>query len=192
MPERSHGKVRPSLPRVAELKAVETGPTSAQRTADRDTSGRFTRRNKAGTVRTSGVITRGMSAAAKTVYLATLRTLPSRAAPVQGICALYARSLVRSGQYDEEADRVGVTTVLGRELATLATEEGKRAERLAVTMHALAAQHAEQEAKSRPPAWMQWKPTDEDDDEEQDDDEPTERVGQRTALSVGAEGSDDK
>ena len=103
---------------------------------------------------------------------AVLACLPSSAPSVVGLVVLHVGHLLRHASY---ANAAGITTAEGSRLATLASEESKRAERTLISASHLARVTAESEAKARPPAWQQWAPppaTDDDEDDEADDEQP--------------------
>jgi hypothetical protein len=155
--ERSHGKVRPTLPRASDLTPVES---STNPTADRDAGGRFkpgnqvsvgnrfkrTLRKVLGDKASSGEA--GIVAAdARRVFSHILRSLPSDAAPVRALLAVHARHLAMHAYYAARAAAAGLDTEAGLAFLEVADRQSQRAERVLVTVHDLARIHADAAAK---------------------------------------------
>jgi hypothetical protein len=155
--ERSHGKLRPALPRASDLEPVDT---VAKRSDARAPDGRFAAGNRAavaarfthtirkalGTKEATGdalVVARD----ARRVFGQVLASLPSDAAPVRALLAVYARHQALHAFYTVRAEALGLETPEGLALLAVADRQSQRAERVLVTCHDIARVHAE-----RPPA----------------------------------------
>ena len=161
--ERSHGKARPTLPRVTDLRLVPAGSEAvAQRRGARDARGRFTGNNTAA-VGSGGraAIRRLLGATAKLtdaaaiavardaarVFSATLRELPNDGAVVRQLCASYSRHTALAAFWSARAGEAGLGTDEGIKAQEHASKNAQRAERLAVTMLDVASKLA---ARSEP------------------------------------------
>lgn len=140
--ERSHGKARPTLPRLADV--PEQG-TAGEPNGQRDAKGRFTGGNKLATGRGwKHVITKGLGAElegeagelgneAAVLFRAFMADLPCDAASVRQLVAARARAAVLSARYSRVAAQSGLDTPEGSQAASEALKWDARAERLAVT-----------------------------------------------------------
>lgn len=155
--EKSHGKARPTLPRASDLGVVDTAEKPS---AGRDVGGRFSAGNrlaegarwKASIKRSLGPRSAGdadlVFRDAWRVYLATLRALPSDAAPVRSLAALHARHMALNGYFTAAASEAGLTSDRGTELQALADAQSQRAERTLVSCIAIAKALAGPRAKT--------------------------------------------
>ncbi|HEY1692259.1 MAG TPA: hypothetical protein VGG39_08855 [Polyangiaceae bacterium] len=151
--EQSHGKVRPTLPRASDLSPVIE--TAEKPTAGRTPDGRFAAGNRSalaarfthtirkalGTKAASGealIVARD----ARRVFGQVLAALPSDAAPVRAILAIYARHQALHAYYTVKAEASGLDTEQGLALLAVADRQSQRAERVLVTVHDLASIHA--------------------------------------------------
>jgi hypothetical protein len=162
--ERSKGKMRPSLTRASDLQSADTGPKPTEaRTPD----GRFAAGNRAATAaRFTHAIRKSLGSRAATgealivardarrLFGHTLASLPSDAAPVRALLAIYARHAALHAFYTLKAEALGLDTEAGLALLAVADRQSQRAERVLVTVHDLARVHA----ASRPttPADTPW------------------------------------
>lgn len=159
--ERSHGKPRTTLPRLADVPAPAPAPTAAERTATRAVDGRFAPGNKAATGRgwktaTRKVLARDVgdadavrvSADAWALYLGTLRSLPADSPLIRQAVASYARHASLSAFYATKSSAAGLLSETGMMLGEVASKHGVRAERLSITAVDLAAREAASKAKS--------------------------------------------
>jgi hypothetical protein len=151
--EVSHGKVRPTLPRASDLEAPEA---EAKPTAGRGAHGHFAGANRIGlearfvhTVRKalgSGDATGAalvVARDARRVFAHVLRSLPSDAAPVRALLAVYARHQALHAYFTLKAEATGLDTPKGLSLLAVADRQSQRAERTLVTCHDLARVHAD-------------------------------------------------
>jgi hypothetical protein len=141
--ERSHGKLRPGLPRSGDLAVVE----SDRKPSDgRSANGRFAAGNpiaKGARWKASirKLIGRGASneeaesvaRAGFRLYCALLRELPSDGPSVRSLAALQARHAALAAHFTDRAGELGFDTKDGAAAIESATKHGQRAERLAVT-----------------------------------------------------------
>jgi len=150
--ERSHGKARPSLPRASDLNPVES---AGKPTDGRAPDGRFAAGNRASvaarfthTIRkalgTKGATGDALIVArdARRVFGHVLASLPSDAAPVRALLAVYARHQALHAYYSNRAEEMGLDTTEGLALLVVADRQSQRAERVLVTAHDLARVHA--------------------------------------------------
>lgn len=140
--EQSHGKARPTLPRSGDLHVVTT---VREPTEGRTVGGRFGPGNRIalGAKWKSSIkrlLGRSGEDAAEAVgrdawkiYLATLRSMPTDAAPVRSLVALHARHVAVAGYFTNKAAEVGLETEKGLAFLDVASHHGQRAERTAVT-----------------------------------------------------------
>lgn len=144
MSENSHGKVRPSLPRLRDVKTVDAAP---KRMGERDANGRFVPGNKAGTGRGYKMaIAKSLDAPvddptavmlvrrANSIYTSTLRTLPSDDPMTRSLTSLFAWEATMAAHCAARAWEVGIDSPAGMKLQEQATKHGQRAERLTVTI----------------------------------------------------------
>jgi hypothetical protein len=151
--EISHGKARPMLTRASDLQPSETveKPTDA-RTPD----GRFAAGNRSAVAaRFTHTIRKALGSQAATgealivardarrVFGQVLASLPSDAAPVRALLAVYSRHQALHGYYTVKAEAAGLDTPEGLEMLAVADRQSQRAERVLVTCHDLARVHAE-------------------------------------------------
>lgn len=159
--ERSKGKMRPSLTRASDLAAPVD--TAAKPSDARTPDGRFAAGNRAASdarfvnaIRKSLGSTDATGAAlivardARRVFGTTLRSLPSDAAPVRALLAVYARHHALHAYYTLRAETAGLDTPEGLALLAVADRQSQRAERVLVTCHDLARVHAELTARANP------------------------------------------
>ena len=166
--EQSHGKVRPTLVRASDLQAASE--SEGKRSDGRGSDGRFVSGNRhslgarfAATVKkslgsrvgagTARIVTRD----ARRVFAHVLASLPSDAAPVRALLAIYARHQSLHAYYSLAAEAKGLDTPEGQALLAIADRQSQRAERVLVTSHDLARVHAETHARTGGnvlPAWM--------------------------------------
>jgi hypothetical protein len=143
MIERSHGKARPTLVRSSDLAQVKAAKTP---TEGRTAHGHFAAGNpiglgsrwKASIKKSLGPkATEGEARAvygdALRIYLATLRAMPSDAAPVRSLAALHGRHMAVNAYYTTKAAEAGLDTPAGQKLQDLANRESQRAERVLVS-----------------------------------------------------------
>lgn len=183
MTERSHGKVRPSLPRLKELPAEPLPPRD--RTAGRDALGRFAAGSKQPGARSRGwrkalvqlagpnVVgpeVQKLASESATLYRARLAELAHQGPTVSALVAEGARSSVLSSHLAARALAVGVETAKGRALLDLSMKLGQRGERTSVSAYDLAQRLAEAERQKNParPPWLDAAGADVDDDEPED------------------------
>src|ERR1700722_11240887 len=152
MPERSHGKMRPSLVRASDL---EPGQSVAKPSDARTADGRFAAGNRASVAaRFTHTIRKALGTKAATgealivardarrVFAQVLAALPSDATPVRALLAVYARHQALHAYYTLKAEAEGLDTPKGLELLAVADRQSQRAERILVTVHDLARVHA--------------------------------------------------
>lgn len=141
--ERSHGKLRPTLPRASDLAPVEAERNPSE---GRSAAGHFAAGNRLGQgarwkasikkllgKNADNAITKAVGADAGRVYLAVLRSLPSDAALVRTLVALHARHVAVAAYFTDRAAEAGLETEQGTKLLEIASHHGQRAERTAVT-----------------------------------------------------------
>lgn len=158
--ERSHGKARPTLPRASDLQAIET---ERKPTDGRTSDGRFAPGNRvargSGFRRTTkkllgpatgGVDERLVRRDAWRVFVATMATMPSDAAPVRTLVGLHARHVALAALYTTLASEAGLASEEGRKLQESADRQSQRAERVLVTALDAARVCAEREARHAP------------------------------------------
>jgi hypothetical protein len=151
--ERSHGKVRPTLPRASDLTPSEA---AEKPTAQRDEHGHFAAGNRTGVgARFANQLKRAMGSAAaggevaivardaRRVFANILPTLPSDAAPVRALLAIHSRHVALHAFFTARAEAAGLQTDAGLKLLEVADRQSQRAERVLVTVHDLARVHAE-------------------------------------------------
>lgn len=150
--ERSHGKARPSLVRASDLQPSESDPKPTDaRTAD----GKFAAGNRLSVgARFTHTIRKALGSQAATgeamivardsrrVFGHVLAALPSDAAPVRALLAIYARHQALHAYYTVKAEALGLDTPEGLKLLEVADRQSQRAERVLVTCHDLARVHA--------------------------------------------------
>ena len=168
--ERSHGKLRPALTRGSDLQPVEA---DGKPTAGRAEHGHFAKGNPIGlgsrfthTIRKAlgtkaaegdaGIV----AADSRRVFGHVLRSLPSDAAPVRALMAIYARHQALHAYYTIKAEAAGLDTPAGLKLLEVADRQSQRAERVLVTCHDLARVHSEsaQRANTSSDPLAQWMP----------------------------------
>lgn len=150
--ERSHGKMRPALPRASDLQPVEADAKPPQ---GRTPGGHFAAGNRIGIgARWKATLKKALgnrgaegeagivAADAQRVMLHVLRALPSDAAPVRVMVAIHARHVALHGYFTALAERAGLDTEDGRKLLETADRQSQRAERTLVTASDLARVHA--------------------------------------------------
>jgi|SRR5579859_1157889 len=157
--ERSHGKARPTLPRSSDLHTPEP---AAKPTDGRGAHGHFAAGNPIGVgARFTHTVRKSLGAQAATgdalvvardarrVFGHVLAALPSDAAPVRALLAVYARHQALHAYYTLRAEAAGLDTPAGLKLLEVADRQSQRAERVLVTVHDLARVHAAR----RPDTW---------------------------------------
>jgi hypothetical protein len=160
MPERSHGKMRPSLPRASDLPTV-IDPVAIP-SVPRDSGGRFapgasTDRHEN---RIRELIADGLgrdlpgeagelARRAVRLYRAFLRDLPCVCTSVRSIVAQRARAATLADAYSRRGMELGLDNPLGAQCLAEALKWDARAERLAVTGLDQSARYAAV-ARSRP------------------------------------------
>lgn len=155
--ERSKNKMRPSLVRASDLRATEA---AEKPTGERAAHGHFAAGNPIGlgarfthTVRkslgdkASQGDARIVAKDAARVFGHVLRALPSDAAPVRALLAIYARHQALHAFYTVRATEAGLDTPEGLKLLEVADRQSQRAERVLVTVHDLARVHAAPRSK---------------------------------------------
>lgn len=165
--ERSKDKMRPSLTRSSDLKAPSE--TVEKPTAGRDAHGHFAANNTVGLAsRFTATIKKGLGTSgatgeaavvakdARRVFAHVLRSLPSDAAPVRALLAVYSRHAALHSYYTLLAESAGLETPRGLELLVIADRQSQRAERTLVTVHDLARVHAELALKDAPQKNKAW------------------------------------
>jgi len=164
--ERSHGKARPALPRASDLRPTE----SASKPSDtRAPDGRFAPGNRASVgARFTATIKKALGSKAATgeaiivardarrLFGHTLASLPSDAAPVRALLAIYSRHAALHGYFTLKAEALGLDTPEGLKLLEVADRQSQRAERTLVTVHDQARVHAEQAKRRGPDAKPFW------------------------------------
>ena len=165
--ERSHGKLRPALVRASDLEA--SGETEEKPSDARTPDGRFAAGNRTAiAARFTHTIRKALGTKAATgealivardarrVFGQVLAALPSDAAPVRALLAVYARHQALHAYYTVRAEAEGLDTPRGLELLAVADRQSQRAERVLVTCHDLARVHAEARASEGDgmPAWV--------------------------------------
>lgn len=156
--EQSHGKARPTLPRSSDLSEVQT---VREPTEGRGDGGRFAAGNriaigakwKASVKKLLGrtgddSATEVVGRDSWKIYLATLRAMPSDAAPVRSLVALHARHVAVAGYFTNRAAEVGLDTKEGLAFLEIASHHGQRAERTAVTALDVATKLAASQARA--------------------------------------------
>ncbi len=157
--ERSHSKARPTLTRASDLRPVESDakPTDLRRADGRFAPGnrlsvgaRFTAtiRKALGSKEATGAALI-VSRDARRVFGHVLAALPSDAAPVRALLAIYARHTALHAFYTLRAEALGLDTPEGLKLLEVADRQSQRAERVLVTCHDLARVHAEKASASK-------------------------------------------
>lgn len=162
--ELSKGKVRPGLPRVKGLAVVATEP---ERSANHDTGGHFTLRNKAAAGRSvKQMLKRQLGKDAtdanvqrlysdtRTLFLAELARMPNRSPAVQRDLCARARWSALSAWYATRAAELGLDTPEGLALVDVSLKLDARAERLGVTALAISERLAKSAPKGDPLAWL--------------------------------------
>ncbi len=157
--ERSHSKARPTLTRASDLRPPQTEPKP---TEARDAHGHFTAGNRlasgsgfTATIRKALGSKEATGAAlivsrdARRVFGHVLAALPSDAAPVRALLAIYARHTALHAFYTLRAEALGLDTAEGLKLLEVADRQSQRAERVLVTCHDLARVHADKAAASK-------------------------------------------
>lgn len=153
--EQSHGKARPSLPRASDLRPTES---EAKPTDTRRPDGRFAAGNRASVgARFTATIKKSLGTKtatgealvvardARRLFGHTLSSLPSEAAPVRALLAIYSRHAALHAYYTLKAEALGLDTPEGLKLLEVADRQSQRAERVLVTCHDLARVHADSE-----------------------------------------------
>lgn len=151
--ERSHGKLRPGLPRASDLQPP--AEPVEKPTDGRAGHGHFAAGNPIGKeARFTNAVKKSLgsktatgealivSRDARRVFGTTLRSLPSDAAPVRALLAIYARHTALHAYYTVRAEALGLDTPEGLALLAVADRQSQRAERVLVTTHDLATFHA--------------------------------------------------
>jgi hypothetical protein len=153
MAERSKGKMRPSLVRASDLRPAEAAEKPS---AQRDGHGHFAAGNRMGLgSRFTHTIKKALGSkaaegealvvarSARRVYAHVLASLPSDAAPVRALLAIYARHQALHAFYTLKAEAAGLDTPDGLALIAIADKQSQRAERVLVTVHDIARVHAD-------------------------------------------------
>lgn len=165
MIERSHGKARPTLVRSSDL---QPAPGAEQKPpVARAPNGRFAAGNQAASgARFTHAIRKALGSKAaegealivardaRRVFGHVLRSLPSDAAPVRALLAIYSRHQALHGYYTVKAEAAGLDTPEGLKLLEVADRQSQRAERVLVTVHDLAAIHAKRRPDDGGTPWM--------------------------------------
>lgn len=152
--EKNRNKDRPALPRASDLGRVPNVAlveAARKRTEGRDANGRFAASNPHGLgSRWKASIKKSLGPKACEgdaeivyrdafrIYLATLRAMPSDAAPVRSLAALHARHMALHGYFSTAAVEAGLTTDMGASLQSRADQQSARAERVLVSCIAAA------------------------------------------------------
>jgi hypothetical protein len=155
--EQSHGKARPTLPRASDL---QPGQSVAKPAESRTPDGRFASGNRASVAaRFTHAIRKSLGSKAakgealvvardaRRVFSHVLRSLPSDAAPVRALLAVYSRHASLNAYYTLCAEAAGLDTTAGLKLLEVADRQSQRAERTLVTVHDLARVHADLAAR---------------------------------------------
>jgi len=158
--ERSHGKLRPALTRGSDLQPIEA---DGKPTAGRSQHGHFAAGNPIGLgSRFTHTIRKALGTKAaegeagivasdsRRVFSHVLKSLPSDAAPVRALLAVYARHQALHAYYTLKAEALGLDTPEGLRLLEVADRQSQRAERVLVTCHDLARVHAEATRRANP------------------------------------------
>lgn len=143
MSERSHGKLRPSLPRLGEVGAVVT---VRDRSRNHGAGGRFPKGNDAAkgkgwkaSIRkmlgedATDAVALAVAADAWRIFSANLREMPNDGSMVRGLLMRKARHEALSAFWEAQATAAGLATEAGVKAQENATKHGQRSERLAVT-----------------------------------------------------------
>ena len=144
-----HDKARPQPPRSKDLATVPAdavAEAARKRTEGRTADGRFGPQNphgfgarwKASIKRSLGPKTADgevelIYGDALRIFVATLRAMPSDAAPVRSMAALHGRHMSLNGFFTTKAAEAGLTTDEGQKLQELADRQSQRAERVLVS-----------------------------------------------------------
>lgn len=159
---KSHGKMRPSLPRSADLAALANVPDKRQ---PRDARGRLLKgsalaagkgwkRAIAKAMRTEGLEGDAALVAndARKLFLGALRELPSSGALVRTNAYGHAREAALAGYFDAKANEAGLDTERGHALIERASHHRQLAMRLSVVVIDVAARMALTE-REKPRDW---------------------------------------
>lgn len=141
--ERSHGRARPTLPRLSDVPTTGTAP---ERDEGRTADGRFGSGNAVARGRGwkrairkllghvgDDPLASNVAEHAWRLYAAFLRELPHDGPSVRALVAQRARHEALSGFWTDVAASLGMTTEAGIAATDRATAHGQRAERLSVT-----------------------------------------------------------
>lgn len=146
--ERSHGKVRPGLPRASDARPAEAADKP---TEGRDAHGHFAAGNRngvgarfkntvkksLGTLAVPGEV--GIVASdARRVYHHVLGSFPSQAPAVRVLVAIHARHVALHAYYTSLAEAAGLDTDRGLKLLEVADRQSQRAERVLVSAQDMA------------------------------------------------------
>lgn len=146
--ERTHGKLRPGLPRASDLTEP---PTAEKRPTGRDALGHFVKGNRSAVgARFTHAVRKSLGSKASSgealvvandarrVFAQVLRSLPSDAPPVRALLSVYSRHQSLHAFFTCKAEAVGLDTPKGLELLEQANKQSQRAERVLVTCFDLA------------------------------------------------------
>lgn len=161
--ERSHGKARPTLPRASALQPLGSAP---DRSDGRTPDGRFAPGNRAsvgsGFRRTTKKLLgptgadssqeRIVRRDAWRVFVATMRTMPSDAAPVRTLIGLHARHVALAALYAQLASEATLGSAASLKLQEAADRQSQLATRVLVTALDAARVCAQRDAAGKPSA----------------------------------------
>ncbi len=148
--ETSHGKLRPSRPR---LRDVPTTNAVAVRSRDRDQGGRFKSGNAGGSAKRLSTILKNAGFGEPVLVKlagALLQELPSDAPVVRALARIWAHDVVLTGVLRGKALRLGLESDHAVRLLDLALKADSRVERLAVTCLALSERVASARYRNAP------------------------------------------
>jgi hypothetical protein len=166
--ERSHGRLRPTLPRSSDLAVPQATPDRRQ---GRDERGRFAPGHRSG-ARGKGwqqairrlahsqlddPELRGLANDAGSLFRARLHELPDRGPTISALVAEGARSSVLSARFAARAVEIGLDTDDGRRALELSMRLGQRAERSSVTALDVATRLAEARRRDAPDWLTTWR-----------------------------------
>jgi hypothetical protein len=164
--ERSHGKLRPALPRSSDLAVPQPPPDRRQ---GRDARGRFApgHRSTRGKGWQAAIRRlaqreladpelRGIANDSGSLFRARLAELPDNGATVSALVAEGSRSSVLSARFAARAIEVGLDTDDGRRALEMSMRLGQRAERSSVTALDMAQKLAEARRQAEPSWIEQW------------------------------------
>lgn len=165
--EQSHGKARPTLPRLADVRAL---PPAAEPNRDRGAGGRFAAGNGVGRGRhwrhvlrkqlgreVEGPLAAEVESLASEAYSlakAFLAELPSDGPGVRALVVARARATVMAARFAHRAWELGPDTLEGAKATETSLKYDQRAERLAVTSLDIATRLARRKPDGGDAPWL--------------------------------------